>query len=275
MGLKRPLQQPPTRSPSHNTSLISLLTAVMLFYASSVLAFVVAVVAQGSTINTPASVVQCQPVQVSWTSANTPVFISIIPGGQAGAAALQDFGQQTGTSLTWTANIAAGTSITFQLRDSTGAVAFSSRTRAASVRDSSGAVAYSAPATVQSSSDSSCLGAGASTSAVASSSAAGTTPVTSSAAPATTAQATSSEAASISSVSSSAASSVSSVVSSATAPATTSRASSAASVISSATSRAGTASSAAASPTSTNGAMPAAKVGLAGLLGLAAAVVMA
>ncbi|CAE7106414.1 unnamed protein product [Rhizoctonia solani] len=252
MGLKRPLQQPPTRSPSHNTSLISLLTAVMLFYASSVLAFVVAVVAQGSTINTPASVVQCQPVQVSWTSANTPVFISIIPGGQAGAAALQDFGQQTGTSLTWTANIAAGTSITFQLRDSTGAVAFSS------------------PVTVQSSSDSSCLGAQPSTSSAApgSTSAAATTPAATTSAAATTPAASTSAA--VSSVVSSASVSVSSVVASVTAPAT----SRSASVISSASSRASAASSAAASPSSTNGAMPTAKVGLAGLLGLAAAVVM-
>ncbi|KAH7341549.1 hypothetical protein B0J17DRAFT_647074 [Rhizoctonia solani] len=225
----------------------------MLFQASSFLALVAAVVAQSLVINTPASVVQCQPAQVTWTATNTPVFVSIIPGGQPGAAALQDFGQQTGQSLTWTVNIAAGTSITFQLRDSTGAVA------------------YSSPISVQASSDSSCLGAQASTSAPA------TSAVASTSAAATSTPAATSAVASVSSVISSAASSVSSVVSTATAPATTSRAvtSSAASVISSATSRASTASSAAASPSSTNAAMPTAKVGLAGLLGLAAAVVMA
>ncbi|KAL5634738.1 hypothetical protein ACGC1H_002692 [Rhizoctonia solani] len=234
----------------------------MLFYASSVLAFVATAVAQGLVINTPASLVQCQPAQLTWTATNTPVFVSIIPGGQPGAAALVDFGQQTGSSLTWNVNLAAGTSITFQLRDSTGAVA------------------YSAPATVQGSSDSSCVGAQPSGSAAGSSSAAVTTPV-----PTTTVQASTSAApvttsavasASVSSVLSSAASSISSVVASVTAPATTSRASSsAASIISSSTRSASSASSAAASPSSTNGALPAAKVGLAGLLGLAAAVIMA
>ncbi|CAE6392940.1 unnamed protein product [Rhizoctonia solani] len=251
----------PSQSPSHILSLSP--TTVMLFYTSSFLAFVATALAQSLVINTPASVVQCQPAQVTWTASNTPVFVSIIPGGQPGAAALVDFGSQTGSSLTWTVNIAAGTSLTFQLRDSTGAVA------------------YSSPISVQGSSDSSCLGAQPSTSAAASTSAAVSTPVptttvqpTTSAPPATT-SAVQSASASVSSALSSAVSSISSVVASVTAPATTSRASSAASVISSATSRVSSASSAAASPSATNGALPAAKVGLAGLLGLAAAVVMA
>ncbi|KAJ1307767.1 hypothetical protein OPQ81_001854 [Rhizoctonia solani] len=234
----------------------------MFVKVTSLLALVAAVAAQSLTINTPASVVQCQPAQITWTATNTPVFVSIIPGGQPGAAALQDFGQQTGSSLTWTVNIAAGTSITFQLRDSTGAVA------------------YSAPTTIQSSSDSSCLGAGAST-APATSGAATSGAVTSGAATSaavtsalsSASVASSSVVASASSVASSAVVSASSVAPSTTAPAatTTPRASSsAASVVSSRS-----ASGAAASSTSTNAALPTAKVGLTGLLGLAAAVVMA
>ncbi|CAE6429646.1 unnamed protein product [Rhizoctonia solani] len=253
MGFKRPLRRPPKSVTPHDLLLL-IPTPTMLFQATSFLALVAAAVAQSLVINTPASVVQCQPAQITWTATNTPVFVSIIPGGQPGAAALQDFGQQAGSSLTWTVNIAAGTSITFQLRDSTGAVA------------------YSSPISVQASSDSSCLGAQPSTSATATSAVASPTSEAATSTPAAT-----SAVASVSSVVSSAASSVSSVASSATAPATTSRAvtSSAASVISSATSRASTASSPAASPSSSNAAMPTAKVGIAGLLGLAAAVVMA
>ncbi|CAE6409750.1 unnamed protein product [Rhizoctonia solani] len=224
----------------------------MLFQATSFLALLAAVYAQASQINTPASVVQCQPVQITWSSTNTPVFVSIIPGGQAGAAALQDFGQQSGTFLTWTANIAAGTSITFQLRDSTGAVAFSS------------------PVTVQSSSDSSCLGQSASTSGTAAPTSAASSSVAPTSAPATTSAVSSvaSISSSISSVLSSASASVSSVISSATAPASTSRS---ATVV---PSTSGTASGAAPTQTS-NSALPAAKAGLVGLLGVAVAVVMA
>lgn len=48
---------------------------------------------------------------------------SILPGGQPSASPLEDLGQQTGTSVTWLVNIAAGTSLGLTLRDSTGAVA--------------------------------------------------------------------------------------------------------------------------------------------------------
>jgi hypothetical protein len=57
-----------------------------------------------------AAVVQCQPVALNWRGGTPPYFLSIIPGGQVSAAALIDFGQLSGTSLTWTANITAGTS---------------------------------------------------------------------------------------------------------------------------------------------------------------------
>ncbi|GAB1523021.1 hypothetical protein RhiTH_006150 [Rhizoctonia solani] len=228
--------------------------ATMLFQATSFLALLAAVYAQANpSINTPAAAVQCQPAQITWTATNTPVFISIIPGGQPSAAPLQDLGQQTTSPMTWLANIAAGTSITFQLRDSTGAVV------------------YSAPITIQQSSDSSCLGQQPSTSA-GSATAAPTTsaPATSSAA-SSVSSVVSSISSSLSSVASSVASSVSSAVSTATAPATTSRT---ATVVSPSSTPSGTASGAAPSGTA-NGAVPAAKAGLVGLLGVAAAVVMA
>ncbi|CAE6429678.1 unnamed protein product [Rhizoctonia solani] len=113
----------------------------MLFQATSFFALVAFIYAQvvDPSINTPASLVQCQPALITWTATKTPVFVSIIPGGQPGAAALIDFGAQNSSSLTWNVDMAAGSSITFQVRDATGAVA------------------YSAPVTVQTSSDASCV----------------------------------------------------------------------------------------------------------------------
>ncbi|CAE6429673.1 unnamed protein product [Rhizoctonia solani] len=102
----------------------------MLFQATSLLALVAAVYAQAGdpSVNTPLGLVQCQPAQITWTASKTPVFLSIIPGGQAGATPLADFGQQSGNSFTWSpVNIAAGTPITVQVRDSTGAVAYSGK----------------------------------------------------------------------------------------------------------------------------------------------------
>ncbi|KAG9092402.1 hypothetical protein FRC07_011675, partial [Ceratobasidium sp. 392] len=89
--------------------------------------------AQQFTVATPASIVQCQPVQLSWSGGTAPYFPSIIPGSQPGAAALKEFPSQPGTSLTWTVDLPAGTSITVQVRDSTGALQYSS---ASSIQDS-------------------------------------------------------------------------------------------------------------------------------------------
>ncbi|CAE6460869.1 unnamed protein product [Rhizoctonia solani] len=112
------------------------------FAVASLLAVASLVVAQNDpSINSPASVVQCQPVQLSWTATKEPVYIAIIPGGQPGATPIEDFGVQApGTkTMTWKCNRKAGTSITFQ------------------IRDSDGAVAYSGNVNVQDSSDSSCV----------------------------------------------------------------------------------------------------------------------
>jgi len=92
------------------------------------------------SINTPSSVVQCQPQLLGWTDGTAPYYLSVIPGGQPSAAALQTFDTQNGNSLTWKVNQAAGTKLTF------------------SVKDTTGAVAYSDIVTVQQGPDSSCLG---------------------------------------------------------------------------------------------------------------------
>ncbi|CAE6410763.1 unnamed protein product [Rhizoctonia solani] len=89
------------------------------------------------TVATPASVVQCQPVALSWSGGTAPYFPSIIPGQQAGAAALKEFPSQTGTSLTWTVDLIANTYITIQVRDSTGTVQYSSAVSIQNSADSS------------------------------------------------------------------------------------------------------------------------------------------
>ncbi|WWD17373.1 hypothetical protein CI109_101814 [Kwoniella shandongensis] len=74
------------------------------------------------TVQTPAALIQCQPALLSWTGGSAPYFLAAIPGGQPSAAALKDFGQQSGNSITWTVDIASGTSITLKVTDSTGVV---------------------------------------------------------------------------------------------------------------------------------------------------------
>ncbi|ADV20257.1 hypothetical protein I315_01587 [Cryptococcus gattii Ru294] len=78
------------------------------------------------TVSSPASLIQCQPVLLSWSGGTAPYYLAIIPGGQASAAALKDFGEQSGTSLTWTVDTASGTSVSVKVTDSTGAINYSS-----------------------------------------------------------------------------------------------------------------------------------------------------
>ncbi|KAJ9100620.1 hypothetical protein QFC21_003664 [Naganishia friedmannii] len=206
----------------------------------------VAAAVLGQQISTPPTLTVCQPTLLSWNGGSQPYFLSVIPGGQASAAALKDFGQQTGTSYTWNVDLPAGTQITLKLTDSTGNTV------------------YSSPVTIQAGTSTSCLNAASGSSSAAAGSSA---PVASSAAASSTggavvggaSSAVSSAMASASSVASSAVASASSAAGSATrassssAPASSSMASSArsgaSSVAAGASSVASGASSAAASAT--------------------------
>jgi len=53
------------------------------------------------TVASPASLVQCQPVQLSWGQGTAPFYVSIIPGGQPSAAALESFPTTSDTTMTW------------------------------------------------------------------------------------------------------------------------------------------------------------------------------
>ncbi|THH14215.1 hypothetical protein EW146_g6097 [Bondarzewia mesenterica] len=103
-------------------SLVSLLPAVL-----------------GLTVDTPASVVQCEPVLLTWHDGTPPYFLSFVPANQPSAPAIKSFPQQSGTSLTWLVDLQANTNFNIGLKDSTGNQV------------------YSALVTVQSSSNSSCL----------------------------------------------------------------------------------------------------------------------
>ncbi|WVN85095.1 uncharacterized protein L203_100237 [Cryptococcus depauperatus CBS 7841] len=99
------------------------------------------------TVNSPPSLVVCQPAQLAWTGGQGPYIIAVIPGGQPSAAALETLSDSAnGNSITWKVDIAAGTSVTLKVTDSTGNIQ------------------YSSPVTIQEGSDTSCVGKGGNTS---------------------------------------------------------------------------------------------------------------
>lgn len=91
------------------------------------------------TINTPSNVVVCQPTLIDWSGGTPPYHLSILPGNQPSAPAIEDLGDHYGTSYTWVDDLEPGTSVMLALRDSTGAVA------------------QTAPFTINSGSDTSCI----------------------------------------------------------------------------------------------------------------------
>ncbi|KAG2744688.1 hypothetical protein P692DRAFT_20955394 [Suillus brevipes Sb2] len=63
----------------------------------------------GLTINTPANVVECQPILFSWTGGQAPYYLTLVPGGQSMASPIKSFPTQTGTSYTWNVDLQANT----------------------------------------------------------------------------------------------------------------------------------------------------------------------
>ncbi|OCH94444.1 hypothetical protein OBBRIDRAFT_747810 [Obba rivulosa] len=115
----------------------------MKFFASALalVAVLPAVLGQNLMVNSPPNVVQCEPTQLAWTGGSAPYYLSLIPAGQPSAPAIKEFPTQQGNSVTWIVDLGSGTSFTIELKDSTGAVA------------------YSAIVTVNPSSDNSCVNA--------------------------------------------------------------------------------------------------------------------
>ncbi|KAK8869767.1 hypothetical protein IAR55_000335 [Kwoniella newhampshirensis] len=79
------------------------------------------------SVNTPASLIECQPASLSWTgSTSAPYFIAFLPGGQVSAPAIEQLQAVQSSPYTWNVNIAANTNITIRVTDGTGAIAYSS-----------------------------------------------------------------------------------------------------------------------------------------------------
>lgn len=72
------------------------------------------------TVNTPTTLIQCQPAQLSWTGGQAPYYPRITKGGSP-ADTLKTFSTTSETSLTWNVDIPANTAVTFAVSDSTGA----------------------------------------------------------------------------------------------------------------------------------------------------------
>ncbi|RSH94059.1 hypothetical protein EHS25_006713 [Saitozyma podzolica] len=115
--------------------------------------------ANALTINTPASLIECEPTSLSWTDGTEPFYIAAIPGGDVSGSAsisrpqstvanhdprhsfmtvesvfsadssplqLENIATATSSPYTWTVDLASGTNITIKITDSTGTIAYSS-----------------------------------------------------------------------------------------------------------------------------------------------------
>lgn len=81
-----------------------------------------------------------QPALLSWTSPTSPVFINVHLAGQV-STPLEQLGEFSGDSTSWTVNVEAGKSVMFRIGTNS---------------NSSSGLVYSDPVTVQIGNDSSC-----------------------------------------------------------------------------------------------------------------------
>lgn len=88
------------------------------------------------TIDTP-SLVQCTGVQITWTASSPPYNLLVVAADDVCGEALVDLGEQSGLSLEWKVNVAAGTQVVLSLEDSEGNEAWSGTTTVAASGDSS------------------------------------------------------------------------------------------------------------------------------------------
>lgn len=96
-----------------------------LAIAAALVSVVPALAQDKLTVNTVTGIVQCQPIQFTWSGGQAPYFLSLIPAAQPSAAAIKQFDTQQGTSFTWNVDLPAGSTFTISLKDSAGTQAFS------------------------------------------------------------------------------------------------------------------------------------------------------
>ncbi|KAH7884444.1 hypothetical protein F5I97DRAFT_1455536 [Phlebopus sp. FC_14] len=105
------------------------------------------------TIDTP-TFVQCQSSQITWTQANPPYDLLVVPANDVCGEAIRDLGNQSSLSLTWLVNLASGTQVVLFLEDAFGDEAWSGTVTVGASNDTSclssstGSVTPSAPSTV-------------------------------------------------------------------------------------------------------------------------------
>ncbi|KAF9521676.1 hypothetical protein CPB83DRAFT_900411 [Crepidotus variabilis] len=89
-------------------------------------AFIALVPFVAATINTPASVKECEPSQFQFDGV-APYYFSVIPGGQPSGTPYRSLPAQNTNTMVWKCDIPQGTSVSFVLKDGTGAVSYSDK----------------------------------------------------------------------------------------------------------------------------------------------------
>ncbi|KAG9042736.1 hypothetical protein FS837_010449 [Tulasnella sp. UAMH 9824] len=72
------------------------------------------------SINTPTGVIQCQPVQLTYSGTAPPFIITVMPGGQTDVAPLVSLGPTSENAITWVANLSPNNNYTLVIRDQMG-----------------------------------------------------------------------------------------------------------------------------------------------------------
>jgi hypothetical protein len=137
------------------------------------------VAATQAVINTPSSLVTCEPTLLSWDATTAPYYLTVIPAGEPSATPLENLGTITGTQYTWNVDLAAGTAVSIALKDSTGTTLYTSEL---TITAGSSTSCVGASSSAASSSTSASTGVAAAASSVASSVSSAATSATSAAA---------------------------------------------------------------------------------------------
>ncbi|EIM91078.1 uncharacterized protein STEHIDRAFT_152753 [Stereum hirsutum FP-91666 SS1] len=109
------------------------------------------------TIDTPASLVQCQAQQITWSQTTGPYNLIVVSAADPCGDDLVDLGDHDGLSMTWTVNVAAGTEVLLALEDETGEEAWTGAVTVAASDDSSCLSSSSSSSSIAASSSSSAV----------------------------------------------------------------------------------------------------------------------
>ncbi|KAF8199899.1 hypothetical protein K438DRAFT_671519 [Mycena galopus ATCC 62051] len=77
------------------------------------------------SVVTPASAIQCDPIQFSWQGGTGPWSLVILSSAPPHPT-IEDLGPSAGPPFTWVVNIASGNTVMLSVQDSTGAIGQSS-----------------------------------------------------------------------------------------------------------------------------------------------------